>query len=72
MKLSVLLLSLILVSVAFAFTFNVEAHDENCFYEDIEVNTKVGVQFQVTAGGFLDIDFKVRFHAFLGKIRFLH
>lgn len=41
-------------------TFKVEAHKEECLYDQVEkVGVKVMVQYQVTAGGFLDIDLHV-------------
>jgi len=39
-----------------AITFNVDAHQEECFYEEIPMGSPVAVMFQVIAGGFLDID----------------
>jgi hypothetical protein len=37
----------------------VDANDELCFFEDLEVNDSLGMSFQVTFGGFLDIDVEV-------------
>lgn len=37
----------------------VEAHEEQCFYEEVPNGFPVNVMFQVTSGGFLDIDLKV-------------
>jgi hypothetical protein len=37
----------------------VEAHEEQCFYEEVPQGFPVNVMFQVTSGGFLDIDLKV-------------
>jgi len=37
----------------------VDAHKEECFYEEIPQGLPVNVMFQVTAGGFLDIDLKI-------------
>ena len=41
------------------FVFEIEAHKEQCFYEQIKVETSVGLRFQVIAGGFLDVDVKI-------------
>jgi hypothetical protein len=38
------------------FAIRVDAHEEQCFYEDTETGTKMGLSFQVAEGGFLDID----------------
>jgi len=37
----------------------VDAHREECFFEEIPQGLPVNVMFQVTAGGFLDIDLKI-------------
>ncbi len=39
----------------------VEAHEEQCFYEEIPQGFPVNIMFQVTSGGFLDIDLRVCF-----------
>ncbi len=60
--LSLLLLcvfSTISVRYAEGFTFNVDATKEECFYEEVAEGTAIGVMFQVTQGGFLDIDIQV-------------
>lgn len=48
-----------LIQSASAFTFGVDATREECFYEDVPVNTRVSVMFQVIQGGFLDVDVQV-------------
>eukprot|EP01125_Pyxidicula_operculata_P003357 TRINITY_DN13_c0_g2_i1.p1 TRINITY_DN13_c0_g2~~TRINITY_DN13_c0_g2_i1.p1 ORF type:complete len:207 (+),score=47.04 TRINITY_DN13_c0_g2_i1:33-653(+) len=55
---------LLLVALVFsiqvnAFSFDVGARSEACFYEQVEQGTPVGVMFQVIAGGFLDIDVRI-------------
>jgi len=42
-----------------AFSFDVGAKSEGCFYEIVEKDQPVGVMFQVIAGGFLDIDVRI-------------
>lgn len=37
----------------------VDAMDELCFFEDLQANDPLGMSFQVTFGGFLDIDVAV-------------
>lgn len=41
------------------FGIRIDAHEEECFFDNIAVGTKVGVSFQVAEGGFLDIDVMV-------------
>jgi hypothetical protein len=50
------LLGFALLPSSQALTFTVEAHVEECFYEIIDVNVVLNVQYQVIQGGFLDID----------------
>jgi len=42
-----------------ALTFNVDPAKEECLFDDINSGTKVSGSFQVSTGGFLDIDAKV-------------
>uniref|UniRef100_A0A1B0AJU3 GOLD domain-containing protein n=1 Tax=Glossina pallidipes TaxID=7398 RepID=A0A1B0AJU3_GLOPL len=42
-----------------AFIVNVDAHNEECFFEKIETGTKFSITFEVIEGGFLDIDIKI-------------
>lgn len=61
-KLGALLFILLLAACSYsnAFSFNVDATREECFVEDIFfVGIPVSVMFQVTQGGFLDIDIRV-------------
>eukprot|EP01111_Echinosteliopsis_oligospora_P012896 TRINITY_DN448_c0_g1_i1.p1 TRINITY_DN448_c0_g1~~TRINITY_DN448_c0_g1_i1.p1 ORF type:complete len:207 (-),score=56.28 TRINITY_DN448_c0_g1_i1:71-691(-) len=59
----ILLLALTIASIIIpstdALIVRVDAHQEECFYEDIGQNQPVNVMFQVTLGGFLDIDLKI-------------
>eukprot|EP00033_Pygsuia_biforma_P000395 GCRY01000472.1.p1 GENE.GCRY01000472.1~~GCRY01000472.1.p1 ORF type:complete len:220 (+),score=27.81 GCRY01000472.1:67-660(+) len=48
-----------LIGCSLALTFTVDPHKEECFYEDAKEGTKLGLSFQVTSGGFLDIDVTV-------------
>ncbi|EGD82239.1 transmembrane emp24 domain-containing protein 2 [Salpingoeca rosetta] len=41
------------------YAVEVDAHAEECFFDQIKTGTKVGVNFQVAEGGFLDIDVKI-------------
>lgn len=43
----------------FGFSFDVPARGEECFYETFTPGTSINVMFQVTKGGFLDIDVAV-------------
>ncbi|KAI8130523.1 hypothetical protein FF38_11825 [Lucilia cuprina] len=57
---TILTLALVqLLQTAQAFIVNVDAHNEECFFEKIEAGTKFSVTFEVIEGGFLDIDIKV-------------
>ena len=38
----------------------VDAVAEVCFHDDVKTHTKMGLTFEVSEGGFLDIDVKVR------------
>eukprot|EP01087_Luapelamoeba_hula_P005137 TRINITY_DN1521_c0_g1_i1.p1 TRINITY_DN1521_c0_g1~~TRINITY_DN1521_c0_g1_i1.p1 ORF type:complete len:226 (+),score=30.14 TRINITY_DN1521_c0_g1_i1:34-678(+) len=42
-----------------AFTFDVHPHQEECFFEDVQLNAVLSMEFQVIKGGFLDIDVHV-------------
>ncbi|KAH0556499.1 transmembrane emp24 domain-containing protein 2-like [Cotesia glomerata] len=59
----ILLFNLVLllcgVYSAHAYTVTVDAHAEECFFEKIEKDAKMGVTFEVAEGGFLDIDVKI-------------
>jgi hypothetical protein len=57
--LGVVLISCLLGAHVSAFSFDVEATREECFYETVPQGDSVGVMFQVTKGGFLDIDIQV-------------
>ncbi|XP_053616985.1 transmembrane emp24 domain-containing protein 2 [Plodia interpunctella] len=43
-------------STAKCYTITVDAHAEECFFEKVEANTKMGLTFEIAEGGFLDID----------------
>ncbi|XP_034941934.1 transmembrane emp24 domain-containing protein 2-like [Chelonus insularis] len=42
-----------------AYFITVDAHTEECFYERVEKDTKMGLTFEIAEGGFLDIDLKI-------------
>ncbi|KAH8415358.1 hypothetical protein KR222_005082 [Zaprionus bogoriensis] len=50
---------LMLTASCQAFTVSVDAHNEECFFENVEGGTKFGVTFEVIEGGFLDVDIKI-------------
>ncbi|XP_034478374.1 transmembrane emp24 domain-containing protein 2 [Drosophila innubila] len=59
-KLLLALCGLIMLSTAAqAFIVNVDAHNEECFFENVEGGTKFGVTFEVIDGGFYDVDIKI-------------
>ncbi|EDQ92602.1 uncharacterized protein MONBRDRAFT_34870 [Monosiga brevicollis MX1] len=47
---------LALATSAHGFAVSVDAHEKQCFFEDVKSGTKMGLTFQVADGGFLDID----------------
>ncbi len=55
---AVLLLLVQSVSVR-AFVLTLDAHAEECFFDRVTPNTTLSLTFEVTEGGFLDIDVKV-------------
>eukprot|EP01147_Barroeca_monosierra_P008504 gene8504-970_t len=62
MSYSFLLLCLFALSLfgsAHGYAVEVDAHAEECFFDELKANTKVGLTFQVAEGGFLDIDVKI-------------
>ncbi|KAH8387445.1 hypothetical protein KR093_007138 [Drosophila rubida] len=52
-------LIIMLATTTRAFIVNVDAHNEECFFENVEGGTKFGVTFEVIDGGFLDVDIKI-------------
>merc|ERR1712096_595276 len=46
-------------NAANAYFITVDAHADECFYEDAKSGTKLGLTFEVAEGGFLDIDVSV-------------
>ncbi|CAH0402763.1 unnamed protein product [Chilo suppressalis] len=45
-----------LLNTAYSYTITVDAHAEECFFENVEAETKMGLKFEIAEGGFLDID----------------
>lgn len=54
-----LLLCVVAVGTSQGFVIQLEANEEACFYEDLRLNGKMGVTFEVGSGGNLDIDFRI-------------
>lgn len=48
-----------LISYTNCYTITVDAHAEECFFENVEAGTKMGLSFEIAEGGFLDIDVKI-------------
>ncbi|KAI4500031.1 hypothetical protein M0802_004901 [Mischocyttarus mexicanus] len=42
-----------------AYFITVDAHAEECFFNKVDVGTKMGLTFEIAEGGFLDIDVKI-------------
>ncbi|XP_022832033.1 transmembrane emp24 domain-containing protein 2 [Spodoptera litura] len=51
-----LLLAATLLHTGNCYTITVDAHAEECFFENVEADTKMGLTFEIAEGGFLDID----------------
>ncbi|ELR20662.1 copii-coated vesicle membrane protein P24, putative [Acanthamoeba castellanii str. Neff] len=47
---------LLALPTARGFTFEVEAHKVECFYESVPIGAPVNIRYQVIKGGFLDVD----------------
>ncbi|XP_014356309.1 transmembrane emp24 domain-containing protein 2 [Papilio machaon] len=59
---SLLIYSVVIISLlnrANGYTITVDAHAEECFYENVEADTKMGLTFEIAEGGFLDIDITI-------------
>lgn len=44
------------INTSYGYTITVDAHAEECFFETVEADTKMGLTFEIAEGGFLDID----------------
>jgi len=42
-----------------AYTITVDAHAEECFFDNVSYGSKMGLIFEIADGGFLDIDVKI-------------
>ncbi|PIO55171.1 Emp24/gp25L/p24 family protein, partial [Teladorsagia circumcincta] len=49
----------LLSSAASAYFINIDANEEQCFFDRVISGTKIGLMFEVAEGGFLDIDVKI-------------
>lgn len=49
-----------LTNAASGYTVTVDAHAEECFFENVEADTKMGLTFEIAEGGFLDIDVTIK------------
>ncbi|XP_030381670.1 transmembrane emp24 domain-containing protein 2 [Scaptodrosophila lebanonensis] len=49
----------LLTSATQAFIVSVDAHNEECFFENVEGGSKFGVTYEVIEGGFLDVDIRI-------------
>ncbi|XP_014261849.1 transmembrane emp24 domain-containing protein 2 [Cimex lectularius] len=61
MHFSIALLASLLSLLDFSESYfvTVDAHNEECFFEKVEQGTKMGLMFETSEGGFLDIDVKI-------------
>ncbi|CAG2056546.1 unnamed protein product [Timema podura] len=59
-KFGVLLISFVFfIQTSYGYFITVDAHAEECFYDKVESGTKMGLMFEISEGGFLDIDVKI-------------
>ncbi|XP_076331443.1 transmembrane p24 trafficking protein CHOp24 [Tachypleus tridentatus] len=49
----------ICVMTSSAYFITIDAHGEECFFDKVTTGTKLGLTFEVTEGGFLDIGVKI-------------
>ncbi|CAB0041077.1 unnamed protein product [Trichogramma brassicae] len=42
-----------------SYFITVDAHSEECFFDNVEYGTKMGLTFEIAEGGFLDIDVRI-------------
>ncbi|TKC41684.1 hypothetical protein EI555_005979 [Monodon monoceros] len=48
-----------LVATASGYFVSIDAHAEECFFEQVTLGTKMGLIFEVAEGSFLDIDMEI-------------
>ena len=65
---SCLLILTVLTSFISAHLIEVTAGKKECFFEDLHINDKMTVTYQVAEGGYLDIDFWVSRYIFLDPL----
>lgn len=53
------ILTFIQITIVNTYFIHVDANEEQCFFDRVTSGTKLGLMFEVTEGGFLDIDVKV-------------
>nr|CAD7429505.1 unnamed protein product [Timema monikensis] len=59
-KFGVLLISFVFyIQTSYGYFITVDAHAEECFFDKVESGTKMGLMFEISEGGFLDIDVKI-------------
>ncbi|VVC39873.1 GOLD domain [Cinara cedri] len=42
-----------------SYFLTVDAHAEECFFDKVEIGSKLGLMYEISEGGFLDIDVKI-------------
>lgn len=52
-------LTAVLIDTAYSIFVNIDANAEECFHDKVTSGTKMSLMFEVSEGGFLDIDIKV-------------
>ena len=56
---TIILIFLSFVDLSYEYFVNIDAHAEECFFDEVSSGTKMSLMFEVAEGGFLDIDVKV-------------
>ncbi|KAI6176521.1 GOLD domain-containing protein [Aphelenchoides bicaudatus] len=59
MRLLLPIICLLLPQFSSAYFINIDANEEQCFFERATSGSKLGLMFEVAEGGFLDIDVKI-------------
>lgn len=53
------ILLVLLLECSYGYFITIDAHAEECFHDQVNSGTKMGLIFEVAEGGFLDIDVTV-------------
>lgn len=54
-----LVITAVILKNVLGFFINIDANEEQCFFDRVNAGAKMSLMFEVAEGGFLDIDVKV-------------